>query len=101
MRLLDLEPRWLSENVFAFLCPHCHKVRLTCKNVVMLNKDQRELVVAANLEPTGPRYGVVLMKEDCAWKWDTTNFETMSVTPSIDASASGHWHGFITKGEIK
>jgi len=27
--------------------------------------------------------------------------DNISVTPSIDASASGHWHGFITNGEIK
>jgi hypothetical protein len=24
----------------------------------------------------------------------------LTVRPSIDASASGHWHGFITNGEI-
>ena len=29
------------------------------------------------------------------------NFDTMTVTPSIDASGSGNWHGFITNGEIK
>lgn len=100
MRLLDLEPRWLSPNVFAFRCPHCQKVWLTCKNVVMSNKDQRELAVAANLEPTGLRCGAVLMDAGCAWKWDNADFATMSVTPSIDASKSGHWHGRITKGEI-
>jgi len=25
----------------------------------------------------------------------------LTVTPSIDASASGHWHGRITNGEIR
>ena len=99
MKLTDLEPRWLSANVFAFRCPHCQKVWLTCKNVAMSNKDQRELITAAGLEPTGPRYGAVLMDAGCAWKWDTTDFATMSVTPSVDASRSGHWHGTITKGE--
>lgn len=101
MKLLDLEPRWLNDHVFAFRCPHCQKIWLTCKNVVMGNGEQRELALAANLEPTGPRYGAVLMDENCAWKWDTADFATMSVTPSIDASKSGHWHGHITKGEIK
>ena len=101
MKLLDLEPRWLSEHMFAFRCPHCQKTWLTCKNVAMSNKDQRELAIAANLEPTGPRYGCVLMDAKCAWKWDAPDFATMSVTPSIDASKSGHWHGHITKGEIK
>lgn len=101
MKLTDLEPRWLSENVFTFRCPHCQKVWLTCKNIVMGNKEQMNLAIAANLEPTGPKYGAVLMDPSCAWVWTTTDFATMSVTPSIDASKSGHWHGFITNGEIK
>ena len=101
MRLLDLEPRWLTETMFAFRCPHCQKTWLTCKNVAMGHKEQREIATAANLEPTGPRYGAVLMDPACAWKWDTSDFATMSITPSIDASKSGHWHGHITKGEIK
>ena len=29
------------------------------------------------------------------------NFATMTITPSIDASASGNWHGFIVNGEIR
>lgn len=99
MKLMDLEPRWLSANVFAFRCPHCQKVWLTCKNVVMSNGEQMELAQAANLEPTGPRYGSVLMDEACAWAWTTADFATMSITPSIDASKSGHWHGHITNGE--
>lgn len=31
---------------------------------------------------------------------DTADFETMTVTPSLDGSAGGLWHGFITNGEI-
>ena len=27
--------------------------------------------------------------------------DDLTVTPSIDASASGHWHGFITNGEVR
>jgi hypothetical protein len=101
IRLIELEPRWLSEQVFAFRCPHCKQIWLTCKNVVMGFGQQRDLAIAANLEPIGPRYGAVLTDEACAWKWESTDFATMSVTPSIDASKSGHWHGFITNGEIK
>lgn len=35
-------------------------------------------------------------------KWGRTGdtFETLTLTPSIDASAHGEWHGFITKGEV-
>ena len=100
MLLVELEPRWLSANVFTFRCPHCRNIWLTCKNVVLDRKAQLELVIAADLDPNGPSYGAVLMKEGVSWIWDTTDFSTMSVKPSLDASASGHWHGFITNGEI-
>lgn len=38
---------------------------------------------------------------DARW-WHRTGdtFETLTLTPSIDASAYGHWHGFITRGEV-
>lgn len=100
MKLTDLEARWLSENMFAFRCPHCQNTWLTCKNVVMGNREQRELATAANLDPTGPKYGCVLTQEKVAWVWTTMDFHTMSVTPSIDASKSGHWHGYIKNGAI-
>ncbi len=41
MKLIDLEPRWIHPNLFVFLCPHCQKVYLTCKNVQMTHKEQR------------------------------------------------------------
>lgn len=44
---------------------------------------------------------VVLCKNDTAWTMSSTDFETLTVTPSIDAEAAGHWHGHITAGEIK
>lgn len=28
------------------------------------------------------------------------SFETISVTPSLDGSAGGNWHGYVTNGEI-
>jgi hypothetical protein len=55
---------------------------------------------------------IVPANPDFAWTvtaWDITDayipedevFGSVSVTPSIDASLSGHWHGFITNGEIR
>lgn len=32
---------------------------------------------------------------------EQASFESLTVTPSIDGSAGGNWHGFITNGEIK
>lgn len=49
----------------------------------------------------GAFHDVVDCRADYAWNMIGEDFATMSVTPSIDASASGHWHGFITNGEIR
>jgi Family of unknown function (DUF6527) len=35
------------------------------------------------------------------WKRNGETFADLTLAPSIDASKSGHWHGFITNGEIK
>lgn len=100
MKLTELEPRWLSEHLFVFRCPHCRKTWLSCKSIAMSHKEQFDLFRAADLDPFGPHYAIVPMKPDVAWKTDGRDFSALSVTPSIDASAAGHWHGFITKGEI-
>jgi hypothetical protein len=51
---------------------------------------------------------VVPMNEGHAWVISGTRPtdpnaafpDDLTVTPSLDASRSGHWHGFITNGEI-
>ena len=99
MRLTELEPRWIHPNLFIFKCPHCQKDLLTCKNVVMSSRDQHDL-----FEKTfGEDWNMLIVpcKESMAWTFSGDNFETLSVTPSIDASASGHWHGTITNGEMQ
>jgi hypothetical protein len=32
---------------------------------------------------------------------DEVGFATITVTPSIDARSSGHWHGWIVDGRIQ
>jgi uncharacterized protein DUF6527 len=99
MRLLDLEPRWIHPNVFLFKCPHCQKDLLSCKNVVMSSRDQHDLFEKA----LGEDWNMIVVpcKEDQAWSFSNQDFSTISVTPSFDASKSGHWHGYITNGEIR
>lgn len=44
---------------------------------------------------------IVGCKESYAWKFENAHdFEQITVTPSLDASAAGHWHGFLTAGAI-
>lgn len=35
--------------------------------------------------------------------WERTGimFGSMTLRPSVDASAAGHWHGFVSKGVIE
>lgn len=98
MKLTDLNPRWIHENVFVFDCPHCRKTLLSCKNIAMDISTQFDIFVAAFGE--GNAYKIVPMKRETAWGISGKDFANMTVTPSIDASASGHWHGFIKDGMI-
>ena len=106
MKLVDLEPRWVHPNVFVFLCPHCKGILLSCKNVEMSATDQRRLFE----EEFGDTWSdqVITSQGNQAWNISGTRpmdpsaaFPTdLSVNPSLDASASGHWHGHIINGEI-
>ena len=98
MRLVDLMPRWVDQHVFVFLCPHCREVFLTCKDIVMSRWLQCEIIAADALGHQGVT--VVLSKESFAWTLEGRDFARMTVSPSIDASASGHWHGRIIEGKI-
>lgn len=104
-RLVDIDPRWLSEHVFVFRCPCClgtpRALWLSCKTAPMSSHDQRELFREAGLEPCGRGAVVVATREDVAWQVSDREFSAMSVTPSIDASPAGHWHGHITQGEVR
>ena len=106
MRLTDLEPRWIHPNLFVFLCPHCRKDLLTCKNVVMSHREQYDLyekvfgqdwnllIVPCNPDFCWSIFGTIPADISAAF------IQNLTVTPSIDASPSGHWHGWITNGEV-
>lgn len=84
-------------NSLYFLCPHCRKVWLSCKRATMGMREQMELFEAAVLQEEIKV--VVPMKESVIWQmkgaFKKGNF---TVSPSIHAGASGHWHGHIQNG---
>lgn len=84
-----------------FRCPHCPDsgTLITCKNAVISRREQNVIIDRAVGEDES--HTVVPCRAEFAWNIQGADFESMTVTPSIDASASGHWHGFITSGEIK
>lgn len=98
MKLTELEPRWLTPNVLAFQCPHCRKVILTCKNIVLSEQDQFDLFHGFFGEDWN--IGTVPSSPACAWSFSGTDFASLTVEPSVDASSSGHWHGRIVNGEM-
>lgn len=106
MRLIDLQPQWhlyKGKNVaFTFLCPHCQKVWLSCTRVGLSYQEQFEAFIDKLRDGLGLKgWEVVPCRPGYAWGMkDVADFNKISVTPSLDASPSGHWHGHITAGAI-
>ncbi len=117
MRLTDLEPRWVSESGrhgqgMTFACPAGCGGRL---GVPFANP-----VDGGGPLPPGMRGS----SGDFLWQRSGDTFESMTLTPSVDASRVermpeesdesyakhcrpctqggwAHWHGFITNGEAR
>lgn len=117
MRLVDLDPRWLvldGKRVgFVFVSPAQEQRkrsdgatnptvwRQSCFVEPTPDKVQEQLFE----EMFGEHYAVQGCNPTSGWKIDggieAANFESMTVMPSLDGSAGGLWHGFITQGEIQ
>lgn len=110
MRLVDLDPRWLTragQRVgFVFKSPTNPKWYQSCLVAALPWREQHEVFNSAVSDLVEkPEYGWTKVQgcsEGCAWAVaggiENATFETMTVTPSIDGSAGGLWHGFITNG---
>lgn len=110
MRLTDLDPRWACDAdivvggihqhfesrlgmAVSFECPHCVEREKTTGNRAV----QRLAVWFANpvdgLPPTDDAKHL--------WQRQGETFDTLTLSPSIDASSDGHWHGFIRNGGVE
>jgi hypothetical protein len=104
MKLTDLDPRWLIKDGrrigFTFISPTDPKWRQSCFVEKTPHKVQWDLFELAY----GEHCAVQGCNTDAAWiiegEIDKADFTTMSVTPSLDGSKGGLWHGFITRGQI-
>ena len=96
MQLTDLDPRWIGDGIggarigLSFDCPHCRTQRLA----VPFHSSAIEYLVDGVTVARGWDVGHI-------WDMTGSSFEDLTLTPSVDASSSGHWHGFITNGEIR
>jgi hypothetical protein len=96
LKLSDLEPRWFGAEGtrfgLTFLCPHCRATRLGVAFHHAGKAAMEDLFILAH-------HGA----DDTQHIWDLAgqeDFATLTLSPSIDASKSGHWHGFIRAGQI-
>lgn len=98
MKLIDLDPHWyvLEENGprvgLTFLCPHCQQTHLA----VAFHHDGHAAMEDAYIRAHFPG-------DPSKYIWNLNgqeDFGTLTLTPSIDVSKAGHWHGFITNGQI-
>ena len=105
MRLIDLEPRWFTFSGavagtevligLSFLCPHCRVQRLAVR-----------FKPAIDPEANFAKFGIVWpWGDDPVWDREGDTFETLSLSPSVNAGGDridfkGHWHGHIKNGQI-
>lgn len=92
MKLSDLDPNWLITTDgrygmgITFDCPHCLKQKL---GVWFANPIDGGSTAESRFDPS------------TRWHREGDSFKNITLHPSVDASNSGHWHGFIINGEIK
>ena len=102
MKLIELSPHWLTPDIFIFKNPTGGPDWLTCKHVLWPEKQYHFLACRLReLNLSIEEGAIVGIEKDYCWKFEGNDFNTLTVTPSIDASKSGNWHGYITNGEIK
>lgn len=101
MRLTDLDPRWVAFMHYGnntvvgarvgltFLCPCCRRqyIGAMFAQPIGVNFDAAQMT---HWPPVGTR----------VWQREGDSFDTLTLNPSIDVSAYGHWHGHIRNGEV-
>lgn len=94
MRLADLDPKWIRRAGrvvgVRFTCPCC---RSTSVAVLFSNPPDGGAAHPPDESAPGDNAGR-------RWSRSGETFDDLTLTPSIDVSSSGHWHGFVTNGAI-
>ena len=95
MKFSELDPRFLILETggpkvgVTFECPHCRDQRLA----ILFHHSGNEAIEDSYIMARAPSTNHI-------WAMTGDSFDAMSFSPSIDASSSGHWHGFITNGQV-
>ena len=110
MRLIDLNPRWFGlppaiRQGITFDCPHCRTTRLAVPFVNPIDGSAPISLEPKILWPLlQPRPdaapGQVTVPPGFHWTRTGDTFDVLTLSPSVDASKSGHWHGHIMSGGV-
>lgn len=105
MKLTELEPKWLVKDGqrvgFIFRCPTRPEKRWqSCFLASPPRREQMALFAEAMGSTDGyPHADIQGCSQGTNWTIQG-EFESLTCHPSLDGSAGGNWHGFITNGEI-
>jgi hypothetical protein len=112
MKLTDLDPRWFAppgrtQTGFTFLCPCCIGTPRSVRLAIPLARPRdggdpvpmgfrlvRECHARAEPVPFD-------VPAEFLWAHSGDGFANLTLAPSVDASASGHWHGWVCSGEAR
>lgn len=107
MKLTDLSPRWFDvpgvgtdKDGVTFLCPHCNTTRLAVQFANPVGTTPKPPMSLDDKLRHVHDLGTFDVPPGYLWQRTGETFETLTLSPSVDASASGHWHGFVANGEV-
>jgi hypothetical protein len=123
VKLTELNPRWFAEEGrrgqgVIFDCPGCRAG--VCADAKDRGRPFRLAVACTPLDGGSPfpigkpglLFDAIEAAEGEEWNarivppgvvWGRTGdtFDTLTLSPSVDASAAGHWHGWVSNGECR
>ena len=106
IKLTDLNPKWVGMPGRVFSIEgKAVKVGLTfdcpCPACAVPPKVGRRLAISFTppIDPHMVLPGTTWAPSSPSWQRTGDTFENITLTPSIDFSSHGHWHGFITDGK--
>ncbi len=102
LKLTDLSPKWWHFDEggprvgLTFICPCCVGTERETHLGIAFHHKGHEAIDDQYIRAHGH------CKEEHIWELNgVEDFHNLTLTPSVDASKVGHWHGFITNGEIR
>ena len=98
MRLTDLNPRWVG--IHNWSCESIYLIGLSFDSPTTRKRLAVLFTPAIDPDALAAKYQWGEFSAEKRWARTGDTFETLTLTPSLDFSAAGEWHGHITAGEV-